>query len=193
MLGFVRPERCAHWHSCKQDTWTWNLPMLTDVFRLSVITGTILSSLQFRLLGKTCMVDIFHNCYQSHCTVCCLYSSGGYSSISSQGPEQGAHVKKFPVLYQLWCWCAVFWITTWLPHVFYLPHCKMDDTYLFHQSDRALAWFFTADGTLELCKRHCFNKLAETPFWWQGTHWELCRVHSTEGSTAIQTAEGLCI
>lgn len=74
---------CACWHSCKQDTWTQNLhcqnpfcipvkaEVLTDVFRLSMITGWVLSSLQFRLLGKTCMVDISHNCYQSHCTVCC--------------------------------------------------------------------------------------------------------------------------
>lgn len=40
-------------------------------FQTSVITGRVLSSLQFRLLDEICMVDISHNCYQSHWTVCC--------------------------------------------------------------------------------------------------------------------------
>lgn len=86
MLNFLRPKQCtpvpgdtAVNRTREHGTLHFQNPfcipvkaeMLKDVFRLRVITGRALGSLQFRSLGKICMVHVSHNCCHSRCTACC--------------------------------------------------------------------------------------------------------------------------
>lgn len=47
------------------------------------------------------------------------------------GPRAGVHILRTSLsCYQLWCWHVVFWISKSPLWVFYLPHCKMDMTFI---------------------------------------------------------------